>query len=111
MMKSRWINVGLSTLLVLCLGTTSVVFAESNDSAKKDTSATKITGWINTRVPYDISAKELALRYYKDANDYMIIVNANKGLVGKNLIIKKDTEIKIPITPKFEDQPEFLGWK
>jgi len=66
--------------------------------------------WINTRVPYDISVKELAERYYGDASEYPIIVEANKGLIGKDLIVRKDTEIKIPVTDKFTDQPEILGW-
>jgi len=52
----------------------------------------------------------LAQRYYNDENDYMIIVNANKGLFNSNLILRKNTEVKIPITPKFTDQPEILGW-
>jgi phage tail protein X len=66
--------------------------------------------WINTRVTYDISVKELAERYYGDASEYKVILNANRGLIGKNLIVPKNTEIKIPITEKFTDQPEMLGW-
>jgi phage tail protein X len=66
--------------------------------------------WINTRVTYDISVKELAERYYGDASEYKVILNANRGLIGKNLIVPKNTEIQIPITEKFTDQPEMLGW-
>ena len=39
MMKNRWINVGLSTLLVLCMGATSVVLAEGFEDQPE------ILGW------------------------------------------------------------------
>lgn len=109
-MKNRWLTMGLSVTVALFVSSTGAVFAESNGSGE-EASSTEISGWVNTRIPYDISAKELAKRYYSDANDYMIIVNANKGLFNKNLIVRKNTEIKIPITPKFKDQPEILGWE
>ncbi len=73
-------------------------------------SMAKDFSWINTRVAYDTTAKELAQKYYGDASDYMIIVKANKGIIKKNHTIHKNTEIKIPITEKFRDQPEILGW-
>jgi len=85
------------SLLVATLGSTTLAVAQN-------------FSWINTRVNYDISVKELAERYYGDASDYTIILNANKGLIGSNLIVHKNTEIKIPVTEKFRDQPEILGW-
>ncbi len=66
--------------------------------------------WINTRIPYNTTAKELAEKYYGDASDYKIIIEANKGVISKNGFVPKHTEIKIPVTEKFQDQPEVLGW-
>ena len=109
-MRKKFLTLGLSASLVLFLGATNFAMADGNESTEEDSSSTEISGWINTRIPYDISAKELAQRYYNDENDYMIIVNANKGLFNSNLILRKNTEVKIPITPKFTDQPEILGW-
>ena len=109
-MKNRWLTMGLSITMALFVGTTTIAMAESNES-KEEASSTEVSGWVNTRIPYDISVKELAQRYYGGESDYMLIVKANKGLVNKNLIIRKNTEIKIPITTKFKDQPEILGWE
>jgi hypothetical protein len=66
--------------------------------------------WTTTRVTYNISVKELAKRYYGDANDYKLILKANKDILRGKHIVPKNTEIKIPITSKFRDQPEKLGW-
>jgi len=46
--------------------------------------------------------------YYGDADDYVVIKKANKGLV---MNVPKNTEVIIPITSKFKDQPEQLSWK
>lgn len=103
-------NLGLATLLLL--GTAQVTLANSlNSEATLYSETTKpATSWITTRVPYDISAKELAHNYYGDANDYQLIVDANKGKIGKNLMFRKGTEVVIPVTEKFRDLPEVIGW-
>ena len=67
--------------------------------------------WTTTRITYDISVEELAQRYYGDKNDYKLILEANKKILRGSHIVPKNTSIKIPITPKFRDQPEKLGWK
>ncbi len=67
--------------------------------------------WTTTRITYDISVEELAQRYYGDKNDYKLILEANKKILRGSHIVPKNTPIKIPITPKFRDQPEKLGWK
>ncbi|MCH9740208.1 MAG: hypothetical protein K0U38_05150 [Epsilonproteobacteria bacterium] len=86
----------------------------ANESVENNSNASQEIGegtpWITTRIPYAISAKELALRYYGDESEYKVIVEANKGIIGKNLMFKKNIDINIPVTEKFTDQPEILGW-
>lgn len=116
-MKTKQIlKMSLGVALLLWMGMSSVAVAENSEGVEK--SETTVSGWVNTRIPYDISTKEIAERYYSNANDYMIIVNGNQDLVkrgliykkGSDYIVKKNTEIKVPITEKFQDQPEILGW-
>jgi phage tail protein X len=66
--------------------------------------------WTTTRITYDITVEELAERYYGDAKHYKLILKANKKILNGNHTVPKNTEIKIPITPNFKDQPEQLGW-
>lgn len=104
------LSIGLSALLFL--GTTSLSFANESVKTSRTLSETTkpVNSWITTKVTYDISAKELAQNYYGDENEYQVIVDANKGIIGKNLMFKKNTEVKIPVTEKFRDQPEKIGW-
>lgn len=112
MTKQKLMKLSLGITTLLFLGMTQVSFANgTGDNHTKLSKTTKLsTSWITTRVPYDISAKELALNYYGDENEYPIIVNANKEIIDKNLMFKKNTEVKIPVTEKFRDQPEIIGW-
>jgi len=66
--------------------------------------------WTVTRLNYAITVEELAQRYYGNAKDYKYILEANKKILKGNHTVPKDTEIKIPITENFRDQPEKLGW-
>lgn len=113
MTKQKLLKLSLGVSTILFLGMSQISFAngsgEKNINKLSETTS-QATSWITTRVPYDISAKELAQNYYGDENDYQIIVNANKGIIGKNLMFKKNTEVKIPVTEKFRDQPEIIGW-
>jgi len=113
MTKQKLLKLSLGVSTILFLGMSQLSFAnefgEKNINKLSETTS-QVTSWITTRVPYDISARELAQKYYGDENDYQIIVNANKGIIGKNLMFKKNTEVKIPITEKFRDQPEKIGW-
>lgn len=112
MTKQKLMKLSFGLFATLFLGMSNLSFAngivEGNQKLSETTQPT--TSWIMTRVPYDISAKELAQDYYGDENEYHIIVAANKGIIGKNLMFRKHTEVKIPITEKFQDQPEKIGW-
>ncbi|MBU1668920.1 hypothetical protein KKC13_10925 [bacterium] len=104
------LSLGVSTILFLGMGQVSFANGFVENNTKLSETSKPVTAWITTRVPYDISAKELAQNYYGDENEYQLIVDANKGIIGKNLMFKKNTEVKIPITEKFKDQPEIIGW-
>lgn len=112
MTKQKILKLSLGVSTILFLGMSQVSFAKGSVEMSSTLSQTSkpITSWITTRVPYNISAKELAQKYYGDENEYRLIVDANKGIIGKNLMFKKNTEVKIPVTEKFRDQPEIIGW-
>ncbi len=92
----------------LSIGATSVLFLGTALVAKDK--VVLPPSWTTTRITYNISVEELAKRYYGDSKDYKYILEANKNILRGNHIVPKNTEIKIPITPKFRDQPEQLGW-
>jgi len=90
----------LGTVSILFLGTTAV----ANEKVALPPS------WTTTRVTYNITVEELAERYYGDKSDYKLILKANKNILRGSHTVPKNVEIRIPITPKFRDQPEKLGW-
>ncbi len=92
----------------LSLSTVSILFL--NTIAVANEKVILPPSWTTTRVTYDITVEELAQRYYGDKSDYKLILEANKKILGGSHIVPKNVEIKIPITPKFRDQPEKLGW-
>jgi hypothetical protein len=97
----------LKSAVKLCVASimlVSVVSLEAEDRVQLPPS------WTVTRPTYDVTVEELAKMYYGDANDYIYILEANKHILHGSHLVKKDTRIKIPITPKFRDQPERLGW-
>ncbi len=93
-------SLGIGAIYVLFLGTLLV----ANNKVVLPPS------WTTTRITYNITVEELAQRYYGDSKDYKYILEANKNILRGNHTVPKNTEIKIPITSKFRDQPEQLGW-
>jgi len=67
--------------------------------------------WVETRVPKGVDIYQLAQTYYGDKKEYYRIYNANKNILNKDLKIKEGEVLKIPITDKFEEKPEYLGIK
>ncbi len=92
----------------LTLGTVSILFLGTTAVAEEKVILPP--SWTTTRITYDITVEELAQRYYGDKNDYKLILKANKNILRGSHIVPKNTPIRIPITPKFRDQPEKLGW-
>jgi hypothetical protein len=92
----------------LSIGTASVIFLGTTLVANEKVILPP--SWTTTRITYDITVKELAQRYYGDSKEYKLILEANKNILRGRHTVPKNTEIKIPITPKFRDRPERLGW-
>ena len=59
----------------------------------------------------DVTLEDLASTYYGDVKDAYIIYNANRDVIGKDKKLHSGMHLKIPITDKFRDQPEHLGWR
>jgi len=96
-------NLKLGVSIMILLSITNFLVADSSKVILPPS-------WTTTRITYDITVEELAQRYYGDAKDYKYILEANKKILRGSHTVPKNTEIKIPITPKFRDQPEKLGW-
>jgi nucleoid-associated protein YgaU len=98
------LKLGLSLSIALLVGISSSLVA-------KDVKITLPPSWIVTRFNYNVTVEELAHRYYGNSQDYIYILEANKKLLNGSHLVPKNVEIKIPITEKFRDQPEKLGWQ
>ena len=59
----------------------------------------------------DVTLEDLASTYYGDVNDADIIYRANRDVIGKDKKLHSGMHLKIPVTDKFRDQPEHLGWR
>jgi hypothetical protein len=103
-MIKRFLTFGLSlSISSMILSTTNLLVADSSKVVLPPS-------WTTTRITYDITVEELAQRYYGNSKDYKLILKANKKILRGRHTVPKNTEIKIPITEKFRDQPEQLGW-
>ena len=68
--------------------------------------------WTNITIESeDVTLEDLASTYYGDVKDADIIYNANRDVIGKDKKLHSGMHLKIPITDKFRDQPEHLGWR
>jgi len=96
------LKIGVSSMILL--STTSFLVADNSKVILPPS-------WTTTRITYNITVEELAQRYYGNSKDYKFILEANKKILKGRHTVPKNTEIKIPITKNFRDQPEQLGWK
>ena len=68
--------------------------------------------WINITInSNEVTLEDLASSYYGDVNDADIIYDANSEVIPKNRKLNKGMKLEIPVTEKFRDQPEHLGWR
>ena len=68
--------------------------------------------WTNITIDSEeVTLEDLASTYYGDVKDAYIIYNANRNVIGKDKKLHGGMHLKIPITEKFRDQPEHLGWR
>jgi len=63
--------------------------------------------WVETKVSNGVNIYDLAKKYYGDKKEYYQIYNINKNIIGKDLKLREGTSIKIPITEKFKEKPEY----
>jgi len=96
------ITIGLSLLM----GVSTVNATEGASSQE----VTHGTPWINVRLPYSMTVKELAGIYYGSSSEANVIVTANKGIRSRGATLSKNMTVRIPVTANFSDQPERLGW-
>ena len=106
-MRRELMKLGLGLSLILTLSTTTLL-ADEGKPLSEVPEKVEHTPFTTTRVSQDTTLKKLAQLYYGDENDYTVIQNANKDL---SMNVPKNTEVNIPITEKFKDQPEQLDWK
>jgi predicted DNA-binding ArsR family transcriptional regulator len=106
-MKRKLLTLGLGVSIVLSLGTITLS-AEEGKPLDEVPEKVEHTPYTTTRVSQATTLKKLAQLYYGDENEYVIIQKANKGL---KMYVPRNTEVIIPITEKFRDQPEQLDWK
>jgi hypothetical protein len=98
-MKRKLINLATACSLMLGLGYTNLLMAKEGLT------------WINITVKFnDTTLEDLASTYYADVKEADTIYNANKSIIGKSKKLHKNMVLKIPVTAKFKDQPEHLGW-
>jgi len=103
--KLLTLSFGISLMLSLSITT---LLAEEGKPLDEVPAKVEHTPYTTTRVSNSTTLKKLAKRYYGDENDYVVIQKANKNL-GMN--IPQNTEVRIPVTKKFRDQPEQLSWR
>ena len=95
----------------LKLGVSSMILLSTTNFLVADNSKVILPlSWTTTRVTYNITVEELAQKYYGNAKDYKLILEANRKTLKGSHTVPKNTEVKIPITQNFRDQPEHLGW-
>ena len=103
------VKVLLFGILLLSVGN-NLVAMESQQGQMKFGSI-NIT-WTNITIESeDVTLEDLASTYYGDVKDAYIIYNANRDVIGKDKKLHSGMHLKIPITDKFRDQPEHLGWR
>jgi hypothetical protein len=99
-MKCKFLNIIVRGVLVLGLTSTVLLQASSSNFT-----------WVNFTVKFnDITLEDLAATYYGDVQEAKTIYNANRAVLGKHKRLCKGMRLKLPVTEKFRDQPEYLGW-
>lgn len=101
-MKKRLLKFTLSATLLMGL---TVANAQ-----KMDKHIVHGTPWVETRLPYAMTAMELAENYYGNSAEVTQIMKANKAISNASTLLPKEMLVRIPVTSSFTDQPERLGW-
>jgi len=105
-MKKGFLKMAISLSLLMGISTLNATEGEGATSPE----VTHGTPWINVRLPYSMTVKELAGIYYGSSSEANVIVTANKGIGSRGATLRKNMTVRIPVTANFSDQPELLGW-
>ena len=109
-MKNQLFKWSFTASVLIFLGTINVLSA--TESSKLElTEAPKNITWVNIVVSStETTLADLASTYYGDVEEASLIYEANKEVIPKSKKLFKGMKLKIPVTDKFIDQPEHLGW-
>jgi nucleoid-associated protein YgaU len=109
-MRNKIKNMSLVVAMLFFTGTSTLV--ADKGYRMELTKAPKDMAWTNITVSSnDTTLEDLASTYYGDVNDAIIIYEANKDIIPKSKKLSKGMVLKIPITEKYRDAPEHLGWQ
>jgi len=109
-MKERISKFGMSMVLILLLGNTILTAKETTLDNLME--VFKHTTWSNITVPTtETTLEDLASTYYGDQGEALLIYNANRDIISENKVLRIGMILKLPITEKFIEQPEYLGWR
>jgi hypothetical protein len=106
-MKNRLLKLSLG--ISLCMGSTSINAKLLDDKMTRH--ITHSIPWVEVRLAYSMTTKELAHMYYGNSQDARIILKANKYMRKDSSTLRKNMTVRIPVTSNFKDQPERLGWR
>jgi len=110
-MKKRLFKLSLVASVFIFLGTTNTLFATDSTKLVELSEAPKNITWVNIVVASsETTLADLASTYYGDVNEASLIYEANKNVIPKSKKLRKGMKLKMPVTDKFIDQPEHLGW-
>jgi nucleoid-associated protein YgaU len=110
-MKNRLFKWTLTASVFIFLGTTNTLFATESSSKLELTEAPKDIIWVNIVVASsETTLADLASTYYGDVKEASLIYESNKDVIPKSKKLMKGMKLKMPVTDKFIDQPEHLGW-
>lgn len=108
-MKNQLYKMTFSASLLIFLGTSTVVSANQSTVLSE---LPKNMTWTNIVVRFnDTTLEDLASTYYGDVKEASMIYEANRAVIPKSKKLHKGMKLKLPITEKFRDQPERLGWQ
>jgi nucleoid-associated protein YgaU len=109
-MTKQLLKWSFTASVLILLGTTNALFATESTQLEL-TEAPKDIVWVNIVVASsETTLADLASTYYGDVKEASLIYEANKGIIPKSKRLQKGMKLKIPVTDKFIDQPEHLGW-
>ncbi len=111
-MKNNFFKLSIAVSLFMALGNIQIVSASDNINVELNNELPKEMTWTNIVIRFnDTTLEDLASTYYGDVKEASLIYEANRDVIPKSKKLHKGMKLKLPITDKFRDQPERLGWQ